>query len=68
MNPEEQSFRNLVEWHREDLIKILNGTLASEVFTPCHHSRLVKHGVLHRVPNMRRTLPTPEAIVLLKGG
>lgn len=65
MSPEEMSFRNLVEWHKEDLLKIVNGTLASEVFTEYHHRQLIRNGVLHRVPKMMRTLPTPEARMLL---
>lgn len=59
------SFRNLVDWHRDALIKILGGALASEVFTEHHHGYLVKHGVLRRMPTMNRTLPTPEAIRVL---
>lgn len=66
MSPEELSFRNLVEWHREDLIKILNGTPVTEIFTEYHQSRLTKNGILHRVSNINRTLPTPEAIELLE--
>jgi len=66
MSPEELSFRNLVEWHRDDLIKILNGTPASEVFTEYHHSQLIKNGVLCRVSNINRTLPTSEARALLE--
>lgn len=66
MSPEELSFRNLVEWHRDDLIRILKGIPASEVFTEYHHRQLIKNGVLHRVPNINRTLPTPEAMVLLE--
>ena len=65
MSPEEMSFQNLVEWHREDLIKILGGTSASVVFTEYHRSRLIKNGVLRRDPTINRTLPTPEAIRVL---
>jgi len=66
MSLEEMSFRNLVAWHRDELIKIVNGAHASELFTKTHHSCLVRRGVLRRVPAMRRTLPTPEAMVLLE--
>jgi len=62
MSPEELSFRNLVEWHRDKLIEVLEGAHASKVFTEHHHEYLVKHGVLRRVPTRNRTLPTPEAI------
>ena len=65
MSPEELSFRNLVERHRDDLIRILKGTPASEVFTEYHRSRLIKNGVLRRDPTINRTLPTPEAIKVL---
>lgn len=65
MSPEEMSFQNLVEWHRDDLIRILDGTPASEVFTEYHRSRLIKNGVLLRDPTINRTLPTPEAIRVL---
>lgn len=68
MSPEELSFRNLVEWHREALVKILNGALASTLFTEHHHSYLVKHGVLQRNPNINRTYPTPEAMAFLQEG
>lgn len=67
MSPEEMSFRNLVEWHKEALLKIVNGALASDVFTEHHHGYLVKHGVLRRVPKILRSLPTPEAIRVLRG-
>ena len=66
MSPEEMSFRNLVEWHRDDLIRISKGTPVSEVFTEYHHKQLIKNGVLRRVPNINRTLPTPEAMKLLE--
>ena len=66
MSPEEMSFRNLVEWHRDALIKIVNGTSASEVFTDHHRSCLIKYGILHRVPTINRTMPTPEAMKLLE--
>ncbi len=66
MSPEEMSFRNLVEWERQDLLRLLDGELASDVFTETHHSYLVKMGVLARVPKLRRTLPTPEAMKLLE--
>ncbi len=66
MSPEEMSFRNLVAWHRDDLVKILNGELATDTFTEQHHKYLVKHGVLRRDPTINRTLPTPEARALLE--
>ena len=65
MGPEEMSFRNLVKWNKDDLIKIVNGALASDVFTAHQHSYLVKHGVLRRVPKTLRTLPTPKALRVL---
>ena len=66
MSPEEMSFRNLVAWHRDDLVKIMNGALATKTFTENHHEYLVKYGVLHRDPTINRTLPTPEARSLLE--
>ena len=65
MSPEERSFRNLVEWHKDELKKILDGVLASELFSEYHHSRLVRNGILHRDPRINRTLPTPQAIKVL---
>lgn len=65
MSPEEISFINIVEWHRENLIRILKGELATRIFTESHHKRLVKYGVLQRDPHINRTLPTVEARILL---
>ena len=59
------SFRNLVEWHRDNLIRILKGELATRVFTENHHQYLVKYGILKRDPHVNRTLPTAEARMLL---
>ena len=66
MSPEDQSFLNLVEFHREDLLKVLDGAHATKIFTEQFHSHLVKHGVLRRVPTMKRSLPTPEAMKVLR--
>ncbi len=68
MSPEELSFRNLVEWDRQGLFRVLNGEFASDVFTETHHKYLVKMGVLVRFPKLRRTLPTPEAMKWLEEG
>ncbi len=68
MSPEELSFRNLVEFYRDELIQIVNGAHASEVFTENRQKSLVRYGVIHRVPEINRTLPTPEARKLLDEG
>ena len=62
---EELSFRNLVNWHKRDLIKIINGALATNVFTEHHHTYLKKHGVIKRVKNRKYTMPTPRARKIL---
>ena len=68
MNPqelEELSFRNLVEWHRDDLVKVMNGSPATTIFTEDKHIYLKKHGILQRVPHRRYTRPTPKAQKIL---
>jgi len=65
MSPEEMSFRNLVEWDRQALLRVLNGEFASDVFTETHHRYLVKMRVLARIPKLNRTLPTLGAMKLL---
>ena len=69
MNPqevEEASFRNLVEWHREDLTKIMNGAFATNVFTDYSHRYLKRHGVLHLAFHTKYTKPTPRALTVLE--
>ena len=62
---EELSFRNLVEWHRDDLITVMNGAPATTIFTEHKHIYLKKHGILQRVPHRRYTRPTPKAQKIL---
>lgn len=62
---EAASFRNLVEHHREDLTRIMDGENTTDVITPHRHTYLKKYGILHRIPNSRRTFPTPRAIEIL---
>ena len=62
---EEISFRNLVLWHREDLIRILDGAFVTNIFTDYSHRYLKKHGVLHLVPHTKYTKPTPRALEIL---
>ena len=62
---EEISFRNLVLWHRQDLIRIINGAFATNVFTDYSHRYLKKHGVLQLAPNTKYTKPTPRAMEIL---
>lgn len=43
---EEQSFRNLCEFYREELIAIMKGKKVSDIFTVNKRARLGKLGVL----------------------
>ena len=43
---EEQSFKNLCEFYREELIAIMKGKKVSEIFTVNKRTRLGKLGVL----------------------
>ena len=68
MNPkelEELSFRNMVEWHREDLLRVMNGENVTAVFTEHKHSYLKKYGILARVPHRRYSRPTAKALEVL---
>lgn len=63
---EERSFRNLVEFNREGLIKITEGTRASELFNDRERMRLKLYGVLARRDG-RKTVPTARAMDVLMG-
>ncbi len=63
---EERSFRNLVEFNREELIKITEGTRASELFNDRERMRLKLHGVLARRDG-RKSVPTARAMAVLNG-
>jgi len=43
---EELSFRNLVEWHSEELQRILHGEAACKVFNYNKRRNLIKYGAL----------------------
>ena len=63
---EELSFRNLVEWHRDDLTKVIGGTRATNLFTEHHSSYLIKYGVLRRGAKNKQTSLTPRAEAVLE--
>ncbi len=68
MTPKEieaASFRNLVEQYREELTRVMNGELVTVIFTNNCHGLLKRHGVLHRVPNSRRSGLTHRAMEIL---
>ena len=62
---EELSFRNLVEYHREDLTKLMNGSPKTKVFTENRSRSLIKHGIITRGYNHKRAQPTPRAQEIL---
>ncbi len=64
---EELSFRNLVEYNREELTKIMNGARASDIFTETHRRGLIKNGVIRQGSRFKRTVPTPRAVEILEG-
>ncbi len=67
---EQMNFRNLVEYHREDLQRIIEGEPASKVLSWSRHSNLNKYGVLARLgrgDDGRFSAPTPRAIAILNG-
>lgn len=65
---EEQSFRNLVHFYSEKLRLVLNGTLATELFTLNERRSLVRRRILqvehHRGGKISTV--TPEARELLE--
>ena len=63
---EEQSFRNMVEYHREDLLQLMNGARLRDIFTQNQSQRLKRHGILQRGLGKNHVLPSPNAIAILE--
>ncbi len=64
---EELSFRNMVEYHREDLMNLVNGASLRGIFTQNQSRQLKRHGILYRVPNEKHVKPTPKAMEIQNG-
>ena len=66
---EEQSFRNLVHFYREELRAIMGGATTKEFFRGSLIANLRKRGILsttyYGAPRGARTLVTPRAQALL---
>lgn len=64
---DQRNFQALVEWHREDLLEIMNGSSAYKVFNADKRKKLKEYGVLYRPRISEKVRPTPEAIAYLEG-
>lgn len=62
---EELSFRNLVEFNKDELIKIMNGARATGLFTEHQRGLLIKYGVISQGAKNKRTKPTARAHEIL---
>ncbi|MCW4049016.1 MAG: hypothetical protein NWE89_04690 [Candidatus Bathyarchaeota archaeon] len=49
VTPDEQSFRNIVEFYKDELMKIEEGEKATQYFNDRQRKTLVKSGILNRV-------------------
>lgn len=61
MNLVEQSFRNLVNFHREELLTLCETHRAGHVFTSSKRRSLRKHGVIMRTRAGKGTIYTLTA-------
>lgn len=50
---EQQSFENIIHFNEEELKRIINGENATHIISRCLRIRLINHGVLTLVPEMR---------------
>ena len=62
---DEMNFRNMVGFHKEDLVEIMNGAPTADIFTWHRQQRLKEDGILFRC-STGKISPTPEAIAELE--
>ncbi len=63
---DQRNFCALVNWHKEELLEIMNGSSAYEVFNSNKRKKLKDYGVLCRSRMSEKVRPTPEAIAVLE--
>jgi len=64
---EEQSFRNIIDFYREELLRVESGELASSIFTTrCERVKLLKKNVFRVVPcQSGKKLALTDAVLMI---